>query len=204
MLTFPQWLFENQDLVFCGDTLKKLIEMHISSRDIDFQLGDRKRDKIYNKAVGLAISLIALHSFRIVDSHRTRWSTETSKHARDKLISAINVAARANMKLVVGRSRQIPGLVPINAEKGDLIVLLPHSNLPIILRPTGEGSAKFIGECGIYIYGPPVKRILPVDDFQYFDSEMGEKQDWINWDKSSDVWWPIGFKKENWRQMHIH
>jgi hypothetical protein len=175
MLTFPQWLFENQDLVFCGDTLKKLIEMHISSRDIDFQLADRIRDKIGDKVVGLAISLIALHSFRIADYHRTTWSTETSKYAQNKLISAINVAAGAKMKLVVGRSRQIPGLVPMVAEKGDFIVLLPHSNLPIILRPTGESSAKFIRESGIYIYAPPVNRISPVDDFQYFDSEARSK-----------------------------
>jgi len=54
------------------------------------------------------------------------------------LDDAFNISAGAKMKLVVGKERQIPGLVPVQAEIGDLIALKSNSNVPIILPPTPD------------------------------------------------------------------
>lgn len=106
-----------------------------------------------------------------------RFDPATTKDTTRSLIDAFNISAEAETKLIIGKQRQIPGLVPVQAEIGDLIALMPHSNLPIILRPTGHGCAHFIGETCIYIYGAPVEASGQGNRFQYFESHRLVEED---------------------------
>jgi hypothetical protein len=73
--------------------------------------------------------------------------------AINALDDATNAAALKGMKSAIGQKRQIPGLVPTNALRGDVIALMPHSNVPVVLRPVDNGTVHFIGETCIYIHG---------------------------------------------------
>jgi hypothetical protein len=176
---FSKWLFESQNLYFYGRTLADWINLHKASNRLRYDLLENKVAR------------------RLVDMKYELAGPNTN--ATEALENAVKIAALAGMKTAVGKERQIPGLVPVNARQGDLIALMPHSNLPIILRPIDDDTARFIGVTCIYILGPPVDQSLT--RLRSFGDYWGLHD---YWDKSNDVWFPVGFKqKENWQRMRI-
>jgi hypothetical protein len=61
----------------------------------------------------------------------------------------------------------IPGLAPLTAKEGDIITVILGCDSPIILRPTQDGSYKFIGEayCDGFMHGEALLGPLP-DSFE--------------------------------------
>jgi hypothetical protein len=187
------WFFKNQDLYIHGRKLKNWMDMHLEA-EIDRSWYGRFKHK-------------AVSGFRATKSGSKSRTSHTHKSWLQNcdeikaLFEAMNTAASADLRLAVGTHRQIPGLVPVHAEKGDLIALMPHSNLPIVLRPIGDGTARFIGESCIYIYGPPTNETLVRPRPQFFGDYWDLHEDW---NESNEIWYPIDFKKkENWQNMRI-
>jgi hypothetical protein len=78
---------------------------------------------------------------------------------------------------------------------------MPDSTMPIVLRPIEDGTARFIGESCIYIFGPPTNETLAGHRPRYFG-------DWwdlhTDWNESNEIWYPIDWKKkENWQRWRI-
>ena len=86
-------------------------------------------------------SMPANLAIKCLESMPMRWNLAMKPLENENakgLDDAFNISAGAKMKLVVGKERQIPGLVPVQAEIGDLIALKSNSNVPIILPPTPD------------------------------------------------------------------
>jgi hypothetical protein len=148
-----EWLSKNQDLYIHARKLKTWMDIHL-----DVEIDRSWYDRLKNKAVSRFRDTKSGSKGRKAHNYKSwRQNCEEIKKAQ---VEAMNTAASADLRLAVGRYRQIPSLVPINAEKGDLIALMPDSNLPIVLRPIEDGTARFIGESCIYILGRPINETL--------------------------------------------
>ncbi len=179
-------LFKNQDLYIHGRKLKTWMDMHL-----DVEIHRSWYDRLKAKA-GSRFRGTKSGSKGRKDHNHKSWR-RNCEEIKKSLVEAMNTAASADLRLAVGRHRQIPGLVPIDAEKGDLIALMPESNLPIVLRPIEDGTARFIGEPCIYIFGPPTNETLVGPRPKYFGDSRNLHEDW---NESNEIWYPIDFKKK--------
>jgi hypothetical protein len=73
------------------------------------------------------------------------------KHSRGIVQQLQFFAVTASGRKLVGTSNGFLGIAPLAARHGDLVYILLGCNLPVILRGTGRGSFKLIGEC--YVQG---------------------------------------------------
>jgi len=180
---FQEWFNENRNLHILGRTLEQWVTLHkatSTSRQSTYDFNRLRYDMLNLKILRRA------HSMKLM-----------ATTPRETLGDAINVAALADMKIAVGKRRQIPGLVPITAQRGDFIALMPHSKLPVILRPINDRTARFIGETAIYIYSSPIasKHVSP------FGSGWEPPADWS---KRNDIWFPTDYKDNApWKKMRI-
>jgi hypothetical protein len=187
------WLSKNQDLHFHGRQLKYWMSTHLN-----VEIHRPWYDRLKHKAVSGFRAAKSGSKGRKSHTHKS-WLRNCDE--MKTLVEAMNTAASADLRLAVGKHRQIPGLVPVNAEKGDLIALMHRSNLPVVLRPIEDGTARFIGESCIYIFGPPTNETLAGHRPRYFGDYWNLHEDW---NESNELWFPIDFKKkENWQNIRI-
>jgi hypothetical protein len=107
-----EWLSKNQDLYLHGRKLKEWIDMHL-----EVIIHRSWYDQLRHKAMGGLKATMSGSEGRKAHTHES-WL----RNCREikALVEAMNTAASDDLRLAVGKHRQIPGLVPINAEKGDL------------------------------------------------------------------------------------
>jgi hypothetical protein len=170
---FCNWIRENQNLVYCGQTIRQWIDMHSESKEYQKTYAVGESD---GKRTGFR-GFFSSHSHSISEHRAKRAIIDLEQHIAE-FLKSIGHTVSANLRLAIGKHGQVMGLVPAETRKGDLFLLIRHANLPIIIRQHKDGRYRLIGETTFY----PLRPDSPTGTHVWDDWVRGEIKSYVRGD----------------------